>query len=61
MKGVLTEGVSSSIVGIADAVDPNIIQMAYPSLRSSYWSIRFQFALGWRSYFDKYYLHMERE
>ena len=30
MKGILTEDISSSISGIADAIDPNILQMDYP-------------------------------
>lgn len=30
MKGVLTDAISSSISGIADAVDPSILQMEYP-------------------------------
>lgn len=29
MKGVLTNDISSSIIGIADAVDPNTLQMNY--------------------------------
>lgn len=30
IKGVLTEDISSSIIGIADAVDPTSLQMNYP-------------------------------
>ncbi|WP_299531737.1 hypothetical protein [Ulvibacterium sp.] len=30
MKGVLTDDISASIAGIADAVDSNILQMDYP-------------------------------
>ncbi|WP_422081430.1 hypothetical protein [Ulvibacterium sp.] len=30
MKGVLTDDISASIAGIADAVDPNTLQMDYP-------------------------------
>ncbi|WP_425236107.1 hypothetical protein [Ulvibacterium sp.] len=30
MKGVLTDDISASIIGIADAVDPSILQMDYP-------------------------------
>jgi len=30
MKGVLTDAISSSVSGIADAVDPNTLQMDYP-------------------------------
>ena len=30
MKGILTEDISSSISGIADAVDPKSLQMDYP-------------------------------
>lgn len=30
MKGILTNDISSSIAGIADAVDPKILQMNYP-------------------------------
>ena len=31
MKGVLTDDISSSIAGIADAVDPSTLQLDYPS------------------------------
>jgi hypothetical protein len=30
MKGILTDDISFSIAGIADAVDPSTLQMAYP-------------------------------
>lgn len=30
MKGILTGDISSSVSGIADAVDPNLLQMDYP-------------------------------
>ncbi|HEA22389.1 hypothetical protein LCGC14_1750590 [marine sediment metagenome] len=30
MKGILTDDISSSVVGIADAVDPSTLQMDYP-------------------------------
>jgi len=30
MKGILTEDISSSIAGIADAIDPKSLQMDYP-------------------------------
>ena len=30
MKGILTDDISSSIAGIADAVDPSTLQMDYP-------------------------------
>ncbi len=30
MKGVLTDDISASIIGIADAVDPSTLQMDYP-------------------------------
>ncbi|GAA4274801.1 hypothetical protein U6A24_11805 [Aquimarina gracilis] len=30
MKGILTDDITSSIAGIADAVDPNTLQLAYP-------------------------------
>ena len=30
MKGVLTDDISASIIGIADAVEPSTVQMDYP-------------------------------
>ncbi len=30
MKGVLTNDIAASVAGIADAVDPELLQMAYP-------------------------------